>query len=511
MKKLLFITVIIFACLSTMANNIQITNVSVIPANNTIKFDISWDNGWRSNTLNNWDAAWVYFKYYDPYYLGGSWRTLRQTGINNIIPSGYTSLLTPHLVKVGSFIYRSTVGAGTTTLTNVELGITAAQATGIYDIKAFAIEMVYVPRASFFLGDGGATNAYTATQVIGGFTEVIDPITTSGPGIPNEFANYPNGYFAFYCMKYELSQGGYRDFLNTLTYNQQIPHITIAPNAAIGSYALSNTFRNSIKIKTAGINATVPAVFGCDGDLDGIYDETTDGEYIACNFLNWVDHAAYLDWAGLRPLTEKEFEKAARGIQLPVNGEFVWGNTNIFVGPPYYNITNPNQTSEVISNAIASPFGNSNYNLSFPGGGFAGPFRNGIFATATSDRIQSGASFYGIMELSGNLFERVVTSANILGRNFDSSYVGDGELTNAVTGYGYGTNSGWPGSFNVSSSLYTNIINGSHNATGLIYRGGGWLSDPTRLKTSDRAEPLISNTNTVRANDVGVRGCLSVP
>jgi hypothetical protein len=160
---------------------------------------------------------------------------------------------------------------------------------------------------------------------------------------------------------------------------------------------------------------------------------------------------------------------------------------------------------------IASPFGNSNYNLSFPGGGFAGPFRNGIFATATSDRIQSGASFYGIMELSGNLFERVVTSANILGRNFDSSYVGDGELTNAVTGYGYGTNSGWPGSFNVSSSLYTNIINGSHNATGLIYRGGGWLSDPTRLKTSDRAEPLISNTNTVRANDVGVRGCLSVP
>jgi formylglycine-generating enzyme required for sulfatase activity len=509
MKKIIFFAAIVFTCIVAKANNIQITNVSVVPANNTIKFDISWDNSWRSNTLNNWDAAWVFFKYYDPYYLGGSWRTLRQTGINNIIPSGYTSLITPHAVKVGSFIYRSTVGAGTTTLTNVELGITAAQATGIYDIKAFAVEMVYVPRVAFFVGDGGAANAYPVTQVLNGFTAIFDPIETTGPGIVNEFANYPSGYSPFYCMKYELSQGGYRDFLNTLTYNQQIPHITIAPNAAVGTNALSSSSRNYIKIKTAGISTTTPAVFGCDADLDGIYDETTDGEYIACNFLNWVDHAAYLDWAGLRPLTEKEFEKAARGIQLPVIGEFVWGNTNIFVGPPYYNITNPNQTSEVISNAIASPFGNANYTLSYAGTG--GPLRNGIFATATSDRIQSGASFYGIMELSGNLHERVVTSANILGRNFDSSYVGDGELTNAVSGYGYATNAGWPGSFNTVSNVYLSIISGTNNAIGLIYRGGGWLSDPTRLKTSDRGEPLIANTNTIRANDVGVRGCLSVP
>jgi formylglycine-generating enzyme required for sulfatase activity len=509
MKKLLFITAIIFTCSSTRANNIKITNVSVVPANNTIKFDVSWDNGWRSNTLNNWDAAWVFFKYYDPYYLGGSWRTLRQTGVNNIIPSGYASFITPNVLKVGSFIYRSAVGAGTTTLTNVELGITAAQATGIYDIKAFAVEMVYVPRASFFVGDGGATNAFITTQVLDGFTSIIDPITTSGPGAPDEFAIYPNGYYSFYCMKYELSQGGYRDFLNTLTYNQQIPHIAIAPNAAVGSYALSNSFRNNIKIKTAGISTTTPAVFGCDADLDGIYDETTDGEYIACNFLNWVDHAAYLDWAVLRPLTEQEFEKAARGIQLPINGEFVWGNTNIFIGPPYYSITNLNQTSEVIGNASVSPFGNANYNSSYAGTG--GPLRNGIFATATSDRIQSGASFYGIMELSGNLYERVVTSANILGRNFDSSYVGDGELTNAITGYGYASILRWPGGFNIATGSYTGIINGTHNAIGLIYRGGGWQSDPARLKTSDRGEPLISNTNTIRANDVGVRGCLSVP
>ena len=39
------------------------------------------------------------------------------------------------------------------------------------------------------------------------------------------FAGFPNDYNAFYCMKYELSQGGYRDFLNCLTYTQQAIHI----------------------------------------------------------------------------------------------------------------------------------------------------------------------------------------------------------------------------------------------------------------------------------------------
>ncbi len=511
MKKLLFFTVIIFACVSTKANNIQITNVSVVPANNTIKFDVSWDNGWRSNTLNNWDAAWVFFKYYDPYYLGGSWRTLKQTGINNIIPSGFTNLLTPYPIKVGSFIYRSAVGAGTTTITNVELGITAAQATGIYDIKAFAVEMVYVPAASFYLGDGAATSSYPVTQVLNSNTTIVDPISTIGPGADlGEFNVYPNGYSAFYCMKYELSQGGYRDFLNTLSYNQQIPHVIIAPNSVSGSSALApgpNFFRNFIKIKTAGVAATNPAVFGCDGNANGTYDEPTDGEYIACNFLNWVDHAAYLDWAGLRPLSEQEFEKAARGIQLPVVGEFAWGNTSVFSGPPYYSITNLNQTSEIINNAAASPIGNANYDASYASPD--GPLRNGIFATATSNRISSGASFYGIMELSGNLFERVVTSANLLGRNLDTTIATDGELSNTISGYGFASIPNWPGSFISGASF--GPINGSNNATGLTYRGGSWLNISAFLQTSNRGLAPIADANIIRTNNVGVRGCLSVP
>ncbi|MBL0144450.1 MAG: hypothetical protein IPP48_00425 [Chitinophagaceae bacterium] len=83
MKKLLFIVFLMAAFAVTKANNIQITNVSVVPANNTIKFDVSWDNGWRSSVLNNWDAAWVFFKYKT---ISGNWGHLSLTSTGNVIP-----------------------------------------------------------------------------------------------------------------------------------------------------------------------------------------------------------------------------------------------------------------------------------------------------------------------------------------------------------------------------------------------------------------------------------------
>lgn len=64
-------------------------------------------------------------------------------------------------------------------------------------------------------------------------------------------------------------------------------------------------------------------------DDDGVYNETTDGKWIACNWLTWMDGAAYTDWAALRPFTELEFEKAARGPQLVVNDEYSWGSTDL--------------------------------------------------------------------------------------------------------------------------------------------------------------------------------------
>jgi len=495
MKKICIILLIFFFCGIAKANNIQITNISVVPSNNTIKFDVSWENSWRSDILNNWDAAYIFFKYNDP--ISKSWLTLFFNNVNDNIPSGYSK--TTAVSNAGVFIYRSVAGSGSNTITNVELGIGSTftqYTTGAYDIKAFAIEMVYIPTGSFYVGDLASTNAYTQRFIFNTNTTLTDPIATPSTSVSS--TTFPNGFNAFYCMKYELSQGGYRDFLNALTYTQQANHMAVSPSVLLSTWILNSANRNHLKIKTSGVNPTTPAVIGCDADGDLIYDEPTDGENIACNFLNWPDQAAYLVWAGLRPLTELEYEKAARGIQIPVAGEYAWGNANIYLTP--YLLTNANQNTEIVSNPASAPTGNANYLLTYPAIAI-GPMRNGIFATATSNRINSGGSFYGVMELSGNIFERVVTTANAAGRSF---ITGTPQVSLDVNGYPWNGVTTWPGG---SSGR----IDGSTNATGLIYRGGSWGTSQLNLRISDRFGGMVTTPEITRLPNFGIRGCVDAP
>ena len=73
---------------------------------------------------------------------------------------------------------------------------------------------------------------------------------------------------------------------------------------------------------------------------------------MACNWLSWADVAAYLDWSGLRPMTELEFEKACRGPNAPVAGEYAWGSNAGLVQAT--SIVNGGLSNEVPGNTDAN-------------------------------------------------------------------------------------------------------------------------------------------------------------
>ncbi|MFN4975767.1 MAG: SUMF1/EgtB/PvdO family nonheme iron enzyme, partial [Bacteroidota bacterium] len=268
------------------------------------------------------------------------------------------------------------------------------------------------------------------------------------------------------------------DFLNTLTYTQQAARTAASspPNSAAGTGALisGNLNRNGIDIQTPGTNSTVPAVYACNLDDDGIYNESDDGQHIACNYLSWDDLDAYLDWAGLRPMTELEFEKSCRGNQLPVSGEYPWGSTSATV---LTGISNAGLTNEIASN--------SGSNIAISNTYSTGPVRTGIFATGSSNRNGSGAGYYGNLDLGGNLWERVVTLGNNAGRAFSGNH-GNGTLHSN----GDADVVGWP------------------DAAGTGWRGGAYdLPDSTAIASR---RTLASNGNNSRVANAGGRGVKTI-
>lgn len=474
------------------ANNIQVGTVNLTDQNTTdnyiyIQFDISWDNSWRLDGVAepyNWDAAWVFVKFNiegDNPDLGWQHCSLNTSG--HTAPSGsVVENPTSDNPQTGVFIYRSagnktTAGnAANVAWNNVKLrwnyGADGIADEATVDVKVFAIEMVYIPEGNFYVGSGGnepsafyqyptSTNPYQITS------EAEIPVgTTNGnlyyPPYLSDFggdqkgpipATFPKGYAAFYLMKYEISQGQWVDFLNTLTRTQQNFRTgsNVSTDQITNVYVMSNT--SSISHRC---NIT------CSGTGNGTTDPITFTASVpdrACNYLSWADGAAYSDWAGLRPMTELEFEKACRGTKNAVPEEYAWGNT--LVASSAYTLSNDGQPNETVSNAAINPTGNTSYTPT--DGSIDGPLRCGIFATSTSTRAEAGASYYGVMEMSGNLWERPVTIGHPDGRAFTGVH-GNG----AIPDSGNANVSNWP------------------NTSGAGVRGGAWLYSAPALRVSDR-------------------------
>lgn len=446
--------------INTNANNVEITGTSV--SGSDITFNISWDNSWNANVAPaNWDAVWVFVKFQDC-----NTRLWAHTSLSTVAgdhSAGSPLQVDPVADGRGVFIRRSSLGGGNITATSITLKMTGLGA-GPYNFKVFGIEMVNVPQGNFELGDGTSTSSYnsisiTATSQSTGLTSAV--IGGGSAAVP---ATFPMGYNAFYCMKYEISQQQYVEFLNALTYDQQKSRTFNDPISAAGTYAMFTGFnyRNGIRILTPGNNAAIPAVYACDATA-GVENNSDDGQAIANSGMSYADLSAYLDWAALRPMTEMEFEKVTRGTLPRVAGEYAWGTTDIV---PVYNVSagliNDFQANETYTPATNGACAVAVGTLS----GIYGPLKVGVFATGTSGRASSGAAYYGAMEMSGNLQERCVTTANATGTAFNGT-LGDGTLTPL----GDSNQATWPSPV---------------TAIGIAFKGGDYVSPATQARISHR-------------------------
>jgi len=472
MKRLTIATIlavmmVMLAAQPACASNATVSSVSITNVNSTagtadINFTLSQDNtfsGTDANFKDFFDRVWIFVKFWDSTWTEGATAWGHATLTTGGTLGTYSSTTGIGITSDGKGAFAKPGAGQTLRWQFTDDGISA---TDTVTVKVMAIEMVYIPEGSFYIGDGTSngtlrqTGSNTPVEIT--TTGVVvkcedtptddtqlegDGILIDGDGgidkdgaIAVDNANFPTGYGAFYIMKYEVSQGQYADFLNTLTTTQ-----------ATARYPNKSDYRHTITVSSGTYSASAPCR--------------------ACNYLSWMDLAAYADWAGLRPITELEYEKACRGGGVSVvAGEYAWGNTSIHNAA--YSITNDGGVNATIT---SQPTSTGNCSYSTTDGDLDGPLRCGIFAQSGTSRQEAGASYYGVMELSGNLWERPVTVGNETGRSFEGTH-GDGDLTSG----GYADNSDWPG-------YVTDKVSG---ATGSGLRVGGWSSGSGNARVSDR-------------------------
>lgn len=496
MKKtilLSFLSAIFLISNNSKANNLTISTISV-PSTTTVQFDIAWDNSWNINGVG-YDAVWIFVKAQD---CAGT-QTFDHADVST---TGGDHSVTGGVLQVdvvtdgkGVFIRRSAVGAaGNISTATVVLTFANTYIIANTNFEVFGIEMVNVASGTFSLGDGStsqaeSSNSYELNSISSENSISQDVLRQdkSGDGsitahsiIP---AAYPKGFDEFYCMKYEISQSQYVSFLNLQDFNQQAARTAVAPSSAIGTLAItdaSNTNRNSIEISTVG-SIAAPAVYGNDLNGNNTYNESDDGGDISCNYLSWNDLTAYLDWAALRPMSEFEFTKASRGTNSAVLVEYPWGNTTINQAVSS-SLTNSGQSSEVSSSTLDG--------LSAHNGGTSttlGPLRVGFAATTLTGRTSAGASFYGIMNLGGNVWEQTYWGGYYDGARRSSSFtgvLGDGSID--ATGNADATNWG--------------------TVTDSVVRGGNWENAAQESQLSDRTFIDDTSENTSRNRRTGGRG-----
>lgn len=190
-------------CNSIFANNVKIEDVRLKNQNITtnvkdIRFDISWDNSWRTSASPyNWDACWVFAKYRILSEPVTVWHhaTLSTLNSDHTAPTGST--INAASDGKGAFIYRSSDGIGSNNWDYVALswkyGDDGLGDDDSVEICVFAIEMVNIPSGNFTLGDGnGSTKSKYSFESAANDNKAVN-ITNSlseGKGIVELYKSY---------------------------------------------------------------------------------------------------------------------------------------------------------------------------------------------------------------------------------------------------------------------------------------------------------------------------------
>lgn len=429
-KTLLLLLFAVFSSSNLFATDLSIRNIravyrpDVAPDEAKVIFDLQWKNSWHND--RNHDAVWVFIKL-DGYYNNHA--KLKPDGYRvlvNRMPDAPQPTIEVSPDSLGFFIYPGSTYRGDM---NLKLEIVLDQSRPFDgrrlqgDFKVYGLEMVYVPEGGFTLGSPDPAAREKASFYRSDASGEPDGLyrINSEAAIPvganagelyywseNAYngdqagpipAAFPKGFRAFYIMKYELTQGQYAAFLNHL------PEGWTYVRSPIGGRDYYE-HRGGIRLDQDTYRADSPQR--------------------PMNYVSFTDGLAFTDWAALRPITELEYEKAARGPGEPIPGEFVWGTDNYdqlerYVNPDSELILANGRQERELTNATRPVF---------------------------------GASYYWVMDLSGSVWEKAITVGNPIGRQFTGTH-GDGNLR-----FGHATNPDWPAS--------------DDEVGGFGYRGGGY-------------------------------------
>lgn len=417
------------------ANDLQVGNVSLsTPTGNIVSINLTLR---ENNVLNGVTpgggayntADWIFVKFSTQAGADGTWNHATLTG--GTVGGGV--VISAASDNKGVFLDHTSVFPLWTSPVTLNWNYAADGVTGARArVKVFAVSMVKVPTGIFVYNAGGI-DAGGGYNSYGNGSQMT--VVGSGQLPAGAAGGWPNGYSSFYIMRYELTQGQYADFLNT-----------VHSSTAAALHDVNTDYGHNIQYLA--------------GNAYG-YRYVAMDRFAAKNYLSTSDAWSFLSWAGLRPMTEMEYEKACRDLNS--TAAYPWGNSD----PDAATYSPPNEGGTHSRNYL---------NYGYVTGGLkvldAGRYLSGdVYRTAE----QTGASPYGIADLAGNVSELVINCSHT-----------------AVPGNGNGTVE-WPASWPAPGS------------TGKGLRGSNWtFGAASYFKVSDRSYAAWSNAG--RTSYTGVRG-----